>query len=229
MTSLGGAPSGMAGALYVSPYVLFVPSASGVIARYDTQAAFNVARSPGRRTICRKVATSVPYGFAVGGAGRRRRSVLLAPNFNDPSATYDGDRLHVLDDERDAYASAASWSSFDTTTLPGQPQGFFGAAFDGRWVYFAPQLSSASGSPAFSGVMARYDTTAAFTTAASWQSADHAPRSVAGLARPALASGAQCSTGRTSISSPRPRAPPRSRASRLEPPPATPPFASSFY
>ncbi len=61
--------------------------------------------------------------------------------------------------------SPACWSTFDLTTVNGAPsaQGSEGAAFDGRYLYLAPQPGA---------IILRYDTTAAFADARSWSSFD---------------------------------------------------------
>jgi hypothetical protein len=63
-------------------------------------------------------------------------------------------------------ANPKFWSTFDTSAVPGG--GFLGegAAFDGRYVYFAP--SAYHGAT----VAGRYDTQGSFTAAASWSAYD---------------------------------------------------------
>jgi hypothetical protein len=56
--------------------------------------------------------------------------------------------------------NAANWTFFDTTTVDPGAAGYFGAAFDGRYVYFTP----VQGSP----IALEYDTTGGFTAAKSW-------------------------------------------------------------
>lgn len=165
-TLVSSTSAGFAGGLYAPPYVYLVPSSSSWIARYDTTAAFDVAGSWASYDVSR--GGTAPYGF-LGGAVAGN-DVLLAPSYNDVTFKFFGTVYEY--DTTTPFTDSASWSSFDATALPGEPQGFFGAAFDGRWVYFAPQLSSASGTSTFSGVLARYDTTAGFAGLTSWQSFD---------------------------------------------------------
>jgi hypothetical protein len=56
--------------------------------------------------------------------------------------------------------NVSNWSFFDTTTVDPNASGYFGAAFDGRYVYFSP----VQGSP----IALEYDTHGAFTAAKSW-------------------------------------------------------------
>ena len=72
---------------------------------------------------------------------------------------------------------AAAWSTFDATTVTAGAQGFFGAVFDGRYVYFLPNFTGQpfGGPTATNGVVARYDTMATFGDATAWKTFDTAP------------------------------------------------------
>ena len=59
-----------------------------------------------------------------------------------------------------------SWSFFDVATLNAKAKGFFGAGFDGRYLYFVPRADKNS---VYHGNLARLDTTGAFGLAASWE------------------------------------------------------------
>jgi hypothetical protein len=75
------------------------------------------------------------------------------------AATYDGPTIyHDL-------SAREYWSTFDTRTLGASTVGFFGGAFDGTHVYFAPTSIplTTAGSTAV-----QYDTTATFTAGPSW-------------------------------------------------------------
>lgn len=159
--------TGFAGGLYVAPYVYFVPLDSSDVARFDTTTALGAASSWTTYDVSQ--GGMLPSGGFLGGAVVGQE-IFLAPNFD----VLNGDSFgKVFEYSTSApFEATASWSSFDTAQLPSSPQGFFGAAYDGRWVYFAPQLSEASGKPAFSGVLARVDTTATFDLPGSWQSFD---------------------------------------------------------
>jgi hypothetical protein len=59
------------------------------------------------------------------------------------------------------------WSTFDTKqNVAGNPKGFRGAGFDGRYVYFVPNDNYASG------LVTRYDTQGLFTDPGSWTTFD---------------------------------------------------------
>ena len=57
------------------------------------------------------------------------------------------------------------WSTFDLTSLTANAQGFFGGAFDGRYVYFVPSTHT---------LASRYDTRANFSSSGSWETFDTA-------------------------------------------------------
>jgi hypothetical protein len=74
------------------------------------------------------------------------------------------------------FSSASSWSTFDTTTVTPAASGFGGGTFDGRYLYLVPfsntNVPTDGGSQTFDGVVTRYDTTAGFTSPASWSTFD---------------------------------------------------------
>jgi hypothetical protein len=104
------------------------------------------------------------------GAAYDGRYVYLVPYDTsggvDPANSHDGVVLRL--DTQAAFAAAGSWSTFDTTTVNTGAAGFFGAVFDGRYLYFVPRFNQNGPS----GVVARYDTTASFTAASSWSTFD---------------------------------------------------------
>jgi hypothetical protein len=70
-------------------------------------------------------------------------------------------------DTQAGFASASSWTAYDASgTGPGGAVGFTGGVFDGRYVYFSPQGTTAP-SPVL-----RYDTHGNFTNASSWGAYD---------------------------------------------------------
>jgi hypothetical protein len=85
----------------------------------------------------------------VGGAYDRQRYVYFVPSASGLLTRYD---------TTGSFASASSWTTFDLTTIDPALDGFDGAAFDGRYLYLAPGVSTT----------VRFDTTQAFTSAASY-------------------------------------------------------------
>lgn len=158
MAAVSPGAVGFHGGLFDGRYVYFVPhlgaAPSGVVARYDTQGAFGVtgswsvfdaaALSPGAR------------GFA--GGVFDGRYVYLVPGDNGSASG-----LAARYDTQAPFASAGSWTLFDTATVRAGAKGFFGGAFDGRYVYLLPYYDTAP-----HGLLTRYDTRAPFTAAASW-------------------------------------------------------------
>jgi len=69
----------------------------------------------------------------------------------------------VLDD-------TSKWATFDVSTLDMRAVGFYGAEFDGRYVYLVP--SQAAAMPYVDGVIARYDTQASFKSTNAWSTTD---------------------------------------------------------
>ena len=94
------------------------------------------------------------------------RYLYLAPNHN--GSHYHGEVLRF--DTTAPFAAAASWATFDPNAhgVGTQPNGFYGASFDGRYVYFTPYQND-SGKH---GEILRYDSQRPFATAGSWTSFD---------------------------------------------------------
>ncbi len=155
---------GFVGAIFDGRYVTLVPNgvanvaASGsVVARYDTSQPFLDAGAWG--AIDLYATNEFANGFA--GGAFDSRALYFAPH-DQPTGTVA--RL----DSPGAFADAAAWTFFDTSSLDsgvGAPVStFYGAAFDGRYVYLAPQ--SAGNGPA---VVARLDTRGDMKDAGAWE------------------------------------------------------------
>jgi hypothetical protein len=156
---------GFLGASFDGRYLYFLPdynnSASGLAIRYDTTSSYTATASwttfdtsridPGAR------------GFA--GAGFDGRYLYLTP-YNDSMGTFDG--LLVRYDTAASFTATSSWGTFDTTRLNANARGFFGAGFDGRYLYLVPYYDD----PTYSSTATRYDTAASFTATASWSTFD---------------------------------------------------------
>jgi len=61
------------------------------------------------------------------------------------------------------FTASTSWTTFDTTTVNGLAETFWGGAFDGKYVYFAPHAQ---------GIVPRYDTATGFGSLGSWSAYD---------------------------------------------------------
>lgn len=68
-----------------------------------------------------------------------------------------------------AFTDARSWDTFDTSRRHEGSRGFFGAIFDGRYVYFIPHCK---GPGDYNGQMTRLDTQATFSSTDAWRVCD---------------------------------------------------------
>lgn len=67
------------------------------------------------------------------------------------------------------FKTASSWAAFDAGAIGGLvTKGYIGAAFDGQFIYFAPNYNGS----AYHGVVLRFDTTKPFKVASSWAAFD---------------------------------------------------------
>ncbi len=163
--NVGTDTRGYYGAVFDGRYVYFSPyknstGYNGEVLRYDTFGNFTTKSSwdafiPG--------ATSGVTGLQgyLGGCFDGRY-VYFAPYAND--AEYHGKALRY--DTRRDFKSLSSWSAFDASTagIGGDPTGYQGACFDGRYVYYVPLFHNG----AHHGEVLRYDTHGDFMAASSW-------------------------------------------------------------
>jgi len=103
-----------------------------------------------------------PDGYA--GAVFDGRYVYFVPSYNGSTAS--GEVLRY--DTQADFANPSAWAAFDVKTAIGAKGGYFGGAFDGRYVYFVP-LSDGTW---HHGEVLRYDTTADFDSGGSWSTFD---------------------------------------------------------
>jgi hypothetical protein len=112
------------------------------------------------------LATLNPLAVGYAGAVFDGTAIYLAPqqNFALGDVVHGGANSLVTRMGADGGFTAASWSTFDVTSVQGFAANFIGAGFDGRYVYFAPHQF---------GVVVRYDTTAGELDAGSaWSAYD---------------------------------------------------------
>jgi hypothetical protein len=150
---------GLFGAVFDGRYVYFMPNdfsfTDGLAIRYDTQAAYTQLASWEKFD----ATTLDPNAAGYSGGGFDGRYIYYAPTYARGIA--------LRFDTQGAFTAAASWSTFDTTTINAAAKGYFGTAFDGRYLYFIPNNNGAD-----DGLIVRYDTLAAFTASASWATFD---------------------------------------------------------
>jgi hypothetical protein len=148
---------GFLGGAYDGRYVYYVPyktrsnNFSGTIARYDTTLSFT---APGSYT-CFDLTLASPDCSGYRGAVFDGRFIYFSPYQNNSSFFGRVARYDTLF----SFTSVNSYTSFDTAALSSGSRGFFGAVFDGRYIYFVP---SQAGANDFSGTVTRFDTTLSF-------------------------------------------------------------------
>ena len=163
---------GFKGGAFDGRYMYFVPTlksvteASGLAARYDTQADFTSAAGWAVFDI-----TSV-WANAKGFRGGifDGRYVYFVPNSTTPSTTSTervAGSLLVRFDSTGDFQDPKAWQSFDVSVLGAAAAGFAGGTFDGRYIYLAP-----AGTSYVDAIAVRYDTTASFADAASFSTFD---------------------------------------------------------
>jgi len=143
------------GAVFDGRYVYVATADASVspLLRYDTQSDF--ASSASWSTFDLLAVDPRLRRFA--GAAFDGRYVYLVP-----STGQFGKIVVPRYDTGAAFTSVSSWSTFDTAALGHwATQGYPGAAFDGRYVYFGPAA-----------YINRYDTQASFSDPSSWSSFD---------------------------------------------------------
>ena len=158
----GEGPLPYAGAIFDGRYVYFVPvtpfgsSSGGAVLRHDTRGDFASSAS----WSAYQPNPSTPVSFA-GGTFDGRYLYL------SPVVDLQGNVSGVVTryDSTASFTEAAGWSTFDVTKAGGADApnagAFYGAVFDGRYVYFVPGAQAL-------GVVARYDSTATFGSATAW-------------------------------------------------------------
>jgi len=168
---VGTDPDGYAGGVVYDDnrYVYFVPNHNGTelhgeVLRYDTTLAFT---SPTAWSAYDAGANGIgadPNGFY--GGVFDGRYVYFVPEYN--GTDFHGEVLRY--DTTQDFTVSASWSTYDpgSNGVGIDPDGYRGAAFDGRYIYLAPDYNGT----AFHGEVLRYDTSADFFTVASWSTFD---------------------------------------------------------
>jgi hypothetical protein len=151
---------GFKGGLFDGRYVYYVPnypgtSYSGTILRYDSTLSFTAATSYTTFDMQRVSVYCVSYN---GGAFDGRYLYFTPLYYLAPSGTV------ARYDTTLSFTTVSSYTSFNLTSLnPGAVQ-YFGAVYDGRYVYFVPNNSNGG----YGGTIARYDTTLSFSASSSW-------------------------------------------------------------
>lgn len=165
-TPLGPDARGFAGGVFDGRSVYFVPHHGSTIARYDTTGTFvnNTSWSAFDLATLNANARGFFGGVFDG------RYVYLVPH-NNAAGTAFAVRYDTQQAKFDDGVGA--WTIFPMASVDAAARGFTGGAFDGRYVYFVPDLQN---------VLVRYDTQAPFDVAASWSTFALADLELAGAA-----------------------------------------------
>lgn len=156
------------GTAFDGRYLYLVPKDSGLVARFDTTKRFRSLASwsffdtKSVPLVPQADAGAGDHGFV--GAIFDGRYVYFIPW----STSVAPNSVVARYDTTAAFESVDAWRLFDLRGVNAGASGFIGGVFDGRHVYFVPNANDNGGS----GVVARYDTHAAFDVAASYQAFD---------------------------------------------------------
>jgi hypothetical protein len=136
------------GGVFDGRYLYLVPNStdtatSSKVPRYDTTADI---RSSGSWTVFDVSQVNSGASGFLGGAydGRYVYFVPWANLWNPSQMTepsFDGVIVRY-DTTTNDFGEASSWSYFDTATLSSNASGFFGAVFDGRYLYLVPDVGT---------------------------------------------------------------------------------------
>ena len=154
--SLAANSVGFSGAVFDGRYVYFVPNNFGIITRYDTTGSFTANTSYATFDLQAKVISN-SSGFQ--GGAFDGRYVYFVP---DNNGSIFGQITRY--DTTGSFSASVSYSTFDMqANVNSNSAGFYGAVFDGRYVYFITSELTLS-----SGQWTRYDTTGSFTVSTSY-------------------------------------------------------------
>jgi hypothetical protein len=149
LTTVDPSAKNFAGGAFDGHYVYFSPNGQAVVARYDTTSAF--ASTSSWSTF--HANTQLTASGSCAGAAYDGHYVYFVPSaFGEIIMRYDTTAT---------FGSTSSWSTFDLSSADAGTSGYAGAIFDSRYLYFVSTEIP-------NGLMARFDTTAAFTDPGSY-------------------------------------------------------------
>ena len=145
------------GALFDKRYLYFIPynsGTSGFLTRFDTTQQFDSVSSYSVFNLTAVCSSAKGFIWGVFDG----RFVYFVPSLGGTSGL-----VTRYDTNQDFY-TPASYSTFDTTVVSTFSAGFYGAVFDGRYIYFVPnQISGVN-----TATITRFDTTQSFVSASSY-------------------------------------------------------------
>ena len=161
---IGEKTDGYVGAIFDGRYIYFTPYHNGneyhgEVLRYDTTSNFESPNSWSTFDAGANGVGNDPDGYW--GVELVGKYIYFVPYHND--SDFHSEVLRY--DTTSNFESPNSWSTFDVSNYGSDdPDGFEGAAFDGRYVYFTPTNNGSF----FHGEVLRYDTTSNFESPESW-------------------------------------------------------------
>jgi hypothetical protein len=158
----GGVANGYSGAIFDGRYVYLVPGDFGSLAlQYDTTHPFGSPSS--WSSFDTSTLNFNAYGYA--GGAFDGRYLYFVPHSTGIVMRYDT--------TSGSFSSPTGWAFFNARKVKPLAEGFFGGAYDGRYIYFVPEDDIAFYG-ASSGLAVRYDTTQSFFDVAAWSTFDTA-------------------------------------------------------
>ena len=135
-TAQGGAELNAAyrGASFDGRYVYFVPHDSDTFVRFDTQGTFTTAAAWDRINMSTAQGGD-ELNAAYIGASFDGRYMYYGPKYSDTFVRFDTQGI---------FTTAAAWDRINMSTAQGGAEldnAYYGASFDGRYVYFVPTVS----------------------------------------------------------------------------------------
>ena len=165
---------GFSGAVFDGRYVYFVPGRGqlGEVVRYDSQGDFAARTSWTAYSVQKAGVVSQPIGYVR--AVFDGRYVYFVPHILQDGSMRSTGQILRLDTTQD-FIERHAWSVFDPGDhgIGADADGFAGAVFDGRYLYFVP-LDAVGGGAGYNGEVIRYDTQADFLQPSAWASYDSA-------------------------------------------------------
>ncbi len=152
-TTVGPSSVGFGAGAFDGRFVYFTPFGSGTAVRYDTSTELSVGAS--------YTAFHLSDSYRWRGAAFDGRYVYFIPHADTGAATF-GAIARV--DTLATFDQGVAWQTFDLATrVDTRAYGFFGAVYDGRYLYLVPSSDT---------IALRFDTLADFGDPASWTKTD---------------------------------------------------------
>ena len=155
--NVNSASFGFRGGSFDGRFLYFAPSNNGVITRYDTTASFTTSTN---YTAFDTQANVNSNSILFGAGSFDGRYVYLAPSTAGVFLRYDTTTPFTMSTSHTVFDLQANVNSNDYA--------FFGAVFDGRYVYLIPNKNSFT----LDSPLVRYDTTGTFTASTSYATFD---------------------------------------------------------